>query len=302
MSATSIAGMDIDHQEPARLYASTVLAGLFKTADQGRSWLRLGDIAIPPSSNQPLAVDPDDPNVVYTTTDEAIAKSTNGGRRWTLGEGGSFSCVDLTRIALDPREPAHVFASGQTGCPYPNVCTFFLSRNAGETWACLGFGNLISILGIDPFTSAVYARAPSGGLLRSTDDGATWTHLHDGLSALSFAASPLVEGTLWAGQARAVARSRDGGQTWQAFSAGLPSGEYVVGLAPDPVDPATLYAATQQRGVFKSTDAGETWSQAGRWPSGVLYQVGLLVDPGDPAIVYAGTSSLGVLRLDQGGS
>lgn len=40
------------------------------------------------------------------------------------------------------------------------------------------------------------------------------------------------------------------------------------GLALDPADPATLYAATQRRGVFKSTDAGETWSLAGLWPSG----------------------------------
>ena len=302
MSATSIAGMDIDHQEPARLYASTLFAGIFKTANQGRSWLRLGDVALPPNLNQPLAVDPDDPNIVYTTADEAIVRSTNGGRRWT--SEAHFSCVDFTRIALDPREPSHVFASGQTSCPYPNVCTLVLSRDAGETWGCQGFSGdqITSLLGIDPFTSAVYATARFTDLLRSTDDGATWTLLHDGLSAFSFAASPLVEGTLWAGQGHAVARSRDGGQTWKAFSAGLPSGELVVGLAPDPDDPATLYAATQQSGVFKSTDSGETWSLAGLWPSGVPYWLGLLVDPGNPEVVYAGTFGLGVLRLDQSGN
>jgi photosystem II stability/assembly factor-like uncharacterized protein len=300
MSATWITGMGLDHQEPARLYASTLLAGLFKTANQGRSWLRLGDLRIPPNGNQPLAVDPDDPNVVYTTTDTAIAKSTNGGRRWTALT--PFSCVDFTRIALDPRVPDHVFASGETDCPYPNVCTLFLSPDAGETWACQGYSiDQLTLLGIDPFTSAVYARARFADLVRSTDDGETWTPLYAGLSPLSFAASPLVEGTLWAGQGNAVARSRDGGQTWQAFSAGLPSGEHVVGLAPDPVDPETLYAATERSGVFKSTDAGETWNLAGLWPSGVVYLAGLLVDPGDPEVVYAGTFGLGVLRLDQSG-
>jgi hypothetical protein len=76
----------------------------------------------------------------------------------------------------------------------------------------------------------------------------------------------------------------------------------VVALAPDPVEPATLYAATVQNGVFKSTDAGETWSLAGLWPPGVEYKGGLLVDPGDREIVYAGTNGLGVLRLNQSGN
>ncbi len=302
MAATSITGMAIDQQEPARLYAAALPAGVFKTAKQGRPWLRLGDL--PPSLssilNQPLAVDPVDPNLVYAGTVAAVAKSTNGGRRWTVNGWSPFLCVDFTRIALDPREPAHVIADSLTHCPYPNVCTFFRSLDAGETWNCLSFVNQISFLGIDPFTSVLYARNAAGDLLRSTDGGGTWAHLRDGLSPTGFAASPLVEGTLWAGQGRAVARSRDGGQTWQTFPVELPSGERVVDLVPDPADSTTLYAATRQSGVFKSTDAGETWSLAGHWPSGINL-TGLLVDPSDPAVLYAGTNSVGMLRLDQSG-
>jgi hypothetical protein len=200
-----------------------------------------------------------------------------------------------------PREPAHVFAPGQSRCPYPNVCTFFLSLDAGETWGCRSVLGQFAFLRIDPFTSALYAQTGAGSLLRSTDDGRTWTHLRDGLLAGSFAASPLVEGTLWASREGAVSRSHDGGQTWQSFSIELPPGAFVNALAPDPVAPATLYAATWQNGVFKSTDAGETWSLAGLWPPGVFHTGGLLVDPGDPAVVYAGTNGLGVLRLDQSG-
>ena len=73
----------------------------------------------------------------------------------------------------------------------------------------------------------------------------------------------------------------------------------LVALAPDPVDPETLYAGTKQDGVFKSTDAGETWSPAGVWPAGVILQRGLVVDPGDPSILYAGTDLASVLKLDQ---
>jgi photosystem II stability/assembly factor-like uncharacterized protein len=305
-TTTSITGMAIDDQEPARLYAATVPLGIFKTSNQGRTWLRLGELASQSTSS--LAVHPTDPNIVYIRAANTILKSTNGGRRWT-GLNSFSSCLTLTRVALDPREPDHLFASGQLRppCLDPYICTFFRSLDAGETWQCLGsaidFSQGSAPLGIDPFTSALYARTLFGALSRSTDDGETWTPLPGAPpSFASFAPSPLVEGTLWAGQAGAVLRSRDAGQTWQSFSTGLPSGELMVALAPDPVEPATLYAATRQNGIFKSTDAGETWSLAGLWPSLVEYRGGLLVDPGDPAIVYAGTGSLGVLRLDQGGS
>jgi photosystem II stability/assembly factor-like uncharacterized protein len=306
LAATSITGMAIDSQEPARLYADASM-GIFKTASQGRPWLRLGDLASPFASDRPLVVDPTDPNTVYTLTANSVAKSTNGGRRWTLPL--SSSCLLFRRIAIDPREPAHIFASAYVAnlhC-YISTCTFFRSLDAGATWSCIG--SVLStvpggdaLLGVDPFTSTVYAQIYQD-LLRSTDNGATWTPLsRESLLASSFTASPLVAGTFWAGHAASVTRSRDGGQTWQSFSAGLPSDVSVVALAPDPVEPATLYAATEQSGVFKSTDAGETWSLAGRWPPGVPYRGGLLVDPGDPSIVYAGTNGLGVLRLDQSGN
>jgi hypothetical protein len=275
-----------------------VPGGTFKTSNQGRPWLHLSDVAVPP-----LVVDPAEPNIVYAGAAGGIVKSTSGGRRWT--KQLDSSCLGFARIALDPRQPAHVFASAyitDIHC-YLEICTFFRSQDGGATWECLG--NILSnlygdaLVGVDPFTSAVYVQI-FGSLMRSTDDGATWTSLPMSIGAAPFAASPLVEGTLWVGRG-AVSRSRDGGQTWQSFSAGLPSDDPVTALTPDPVEPATLYAATRQSGVFKSTDAGETWSLAGLWPPGVLYRGGLLVDPGEPAIVYAGTEGLGVLRLDQGG-
>jgi len=307
LAATVIDGMDIDHQEPARLYAADVPAGTFKSSNQGRPWLRLADLVTLPTVRQPLAVDPADPNVVYAGTANNFFKSTNGGRRWMALEPFHV-CLNLTRIVIDPREPAHFFVSGQLRFPCldPALCTFFRSLDAGATWQCLGtFSDFDSAgsspLGIDPFTSALFAQRPLG-LARSTDDGETWTYVGEpGWEATSFAASPLVEGLLWAGLGGMVARSRDGGAIWQSFSTGLPSTQNVMALAADPADPATLYAATRSSGVFKSTDAGETWSQAGIWPPGVPFRGALLVDPGNPGILYAGTDGLGVLRLDQSG-
>lgn len=306
LAATSIASMAIGHQEPARLYATDVSLGIFKTANQGRPWLRLGDLATPPVSSHLLAVDPVDPNIVYAGTTGKLFKSASGGRRW-VGLASFHFCVGLGEIALDPREPTRLFlAAGLVPpCLDPYICTFFRSLDAGETWQCIGDPIYRhSFLAVDPLTSAVYARA-SFGLVRSMDDGETWTTLGAGswsYAVASLAASPLVEGTLWAGEGSTVMRSLDGGQTWEPFPTGMPSGDFVAALVPDPADPATLYAASRQSGVFKSTDAGETWSPAGVWPPGVRFRGDLLIDPNDPAILYAGTEGLGVLRLDQSGS
>jgi len=304
MVATSITGLAIDNQAPARLYAGDALVGVFKTTSRGRPWLRLKDIQESYDWYRPLQVDPTDSSVVYAGVNDGIAKSVDGGRHWTVHSG--LSCLAPFRIALDPREPSRLYAAGLLHCLLGlNSCVFYRSLDAGETWQCIGIAaqfSGVAPLAIDPFTSAVYAQDLSGNLLRSTDQGATWTLVRERLFASSFAASPLVEGTLWAGKLSAVERSRDGGATWRSFGTGLPAPELVVGLAPDPVDPAMIYAATELSGVFKSTDAGETWRLAGIWSPYALYQGGLLVDPRDPTIVYAGTDSLGVLRLDQRGN
>lgn len=312
LAATSIARLAFDPpepgQQPGQLYAATTSAGIFKTLHQGRPWLRLEEPANPPIRD--FGIGPDvsntsNANVLYATASGAFSRSTDDGQTWSRPT--SIACVGLGRIVVDPREPAHLYVFGNLlgiqGCIEPYRCVFFRSLDAGETLQCIGSAidfAPVSILAVDPRTSALYAQDQFGILRRSLDNGSTWTSLSPLGGLTSFAASPLVEGTLWAGQL-GVRRSRDGGQTWESFSAGLPVNDVVTTLTPDPADAATIYAATRESGVFKSTDAGETWAPAGLWPPGVLSQGGLLVDPEDPAILYAGTQGLGVLRLDQSG-
>jgi photosystem II stability/assembly factor-like uncharacterized protein len=302
ISELSITGLAIDDQNPPRLYASDPVAGVYKTANRGGFWLHLGhpEPQNPILWDLPLAVSPGDPQVVYAGVTGAVAKSTNGGRRWEVH--GSLSCVVTGRLLIDPREPSTLYASGgfyTSECDFePDACTLWRSLDAGESWQCAREGlpgrTGGGVLGIDPLTSAVYAVAAPQDLWKSTDRGNTWTLVYAGLKPSSaLVSSARTAGTLYVGRQGEVGRSRDSGQTWQFFSTGLPEQSFVRVLALDPTNEDVLYAGLD-KGVFKSTDAGETWSRLGTWPDVQLTE--LVIDPREPSILYAGTNGEGVLR------
>lgn len=98
----------------------------------------------------------------------------------------------------------------------------------------------------------------------------------------------------WRGAERAERRARSG---WivETF---LP-GQDVRCLAPDPLNPQTVYAGTQGDGIFRSDDRGENWRQAGM--QGQLVK-SLAVSPHASGLVYAGTRPAMVHRSLDGGA
>ena len=73
----------------------------------------------------------------------------------------------------------------------------------------------------------------------------------------------------------------------------------ILALAPDPVQPATLYAGVFGQGVFKTTDAGEIWTDSSAGLPDLAVRA-LLVDPADSRRLFAGTDS-GVAVSTDGG-
>ena len=111
----------------------------------------------------------------------------------------------------------------------------------------------------------IWIGTATGGVLRSTDAGITFTQVNQGLGNLAIntlAASPLfgTDSMVLVATNDGVFRSTDGGVTWSATT-GIPSGR-VGGLVFSPrfsTDNA-VYAITDQSGVFRSSDRGVTWS------------------------------------------
>ncbi|HTO88386.1 MAG TPA: hypothetical protein VMR54_12770, partial [Thermoanaerobaculia bacterium] len=82
---------------------------------------------------------------------------------------------------------------------------------------------------------------------------------------------------------------------------GPPEGIHTNGLAVDPADPHTIYAASES-GIFKSVDGGASWQALA--PGNVSFAdvTCLAVDPTQPTTVYAGKRTGEFLRSHDGGT
>src|SRR6185437_12954404 len=107
----------------------------------------------------------------------------------------------------------------------------------------------------------------SGGLLRSTDLGDTWTGGAQGLPAaqnggmLAVGADGVAYFAIFGS---GIFRSLDGGITWSASNNGIGQNRYqgfADQIAVDPRNPANLLASDTISGrMFRSTDEGATWN------------------------------------------
>src|SRR4029453_14782470 len=167
------------------------------------------------------------------------------------------------------------------------------------------------------------------GVYRSTDAGATWTHV--GLAQSRAIARVVVHptdpatpwaaatGDLWTpGGERGLYKTTDAGRSWKRVLSAAAPHDAVVGcgdVALDPSGPDTLYAALYARrrtpwpfawgtaltggqdvsGLFKSTDGGATWRKLGGGLPSRTGRIGLDVFRKDPRTVYA------VVQSEEGG-
>jgi len=160
------------------------------------------------------------------------------------------------------------------------------------------------------------------GIYKSTDGGATWTHLglRDGQQISQMAIDPHDPNRLFVAVAghpygpnpeRGVYRSTDGGQSFQKVL----SKDDNVGACDvkiDPSDPNVVYATLWEAregpwenaewngtggGIYKSTDGGLTWKQlAGGLPNGIA-QAYVAIAPSNPKRLFASVATKEKLDL-----
>jgi len=165
---------------------------------------------------------------------------------------------------------------------------------------CNGEQTVLSVV-VNPLNpNVLYAGATGGGFYKSTDGGATFSRLTQGLSRYNIstiAINPSFATVLYAGTyGDHIYRSVDGARSWMLLSDGLSDNvgtQAINALVMDPQAPEVLYAGTNH-GVYKSADGGGQW-KAVNMGIGNRFAIALAMDPLESRILIAGTNQ-GIYR------
>jgi len=252
-----ISALAFNPKDAKIVYAGAATGGVFKSLDRGVSWRPIFDNqAVLPIGD--VAVDPNNPNVLYVGTGEAngghnnfsgagVFKSTDAGSTWKLS--GLETTTAIGRIVIDPSNSNRVYV------------------------AAIGsyFGN-----------------GPARGVYRSTNAGQSWERVlfvNDSTGAIDIVIDPKNPATLFAamwqrvrrpnraqlaGEASGIYQSTDGGTTWQRLGAanGLPGPLSTIGrigLTICATKPENLYALytinSNYGGLYRSQNGGGSWTK-----------------------------------------
>jgi MprA protease rhombosortase-interaction domain-containing protein len=178
---------------------------------------------------------------------------------------------------------------------------FYRSQDGGVSWQLVrnDFLNMPFDLAIDPADPMrVYVAEPNWpSLYVSTDGGATLAPATNLPTAITQALQVVVSAngqTLYIASGAKIFRSSDRAQSWQlAGTVSTDPAAWVNGLAIDPTDANTLYAAASTsasaQGILASHDGGATWQSLlfAANPGSSGYAYGIAVNPANPLRLWA---------------
>lgn len=289
----------------AGLYYSTGVsfgsAVVVRSNDGGASWS--------PTATQPdtslltqLVTSPTDAQVILASDGSQLYVSNDRGATWATKSPpivGGVSCGIIDSLTASPGSSAEVFI----GCRFSGVHRTTNINAVDPVWTTWGSASGLSVNGADPVQASAIVLHPSfpaittvwigtmhGGVLRSTNGGASWSAINTNLQSVNvraLATHPVDTGpgaVILAGQGdsytttRPIQRSADAGASWESAITGL-NAEQIRSIAIDPTtvdtnpltaENFTVYAAgraeripsaaNKDAGVYKSVDGGNTWA------------------------------------------
>lgn len=125
-----VTDFEIDPQDSRTIYVGTYGDGIWKTMDSGNTWVRIRD-QLKGFKNarrvSVLAIDPQDPELLYLISKYGILSSRDGGDSWTAVQLTSQpNTVDIMGFAVNARNSEEV--------QYVTKNTLMTSSDRGETW------------------------------------------------------------------------------------------------------------------------------------------------------------------------
>jgi photosystem II stability/assembly factor-like uncharacterized protein len=242
-------------QDQRIYYMGGTGGGVWKTTDAGTTWNNISDGYFTSGDIGFIAVAPSDPNVLYVGTGEpgvrietmasgdGLYKSTDAGKTWA--RIGLEKSNNIASIVVDPQNPDIVYV-GVQGTPWADQegRGVHKSTDGGKTWAVSLPGNArtgAASISMDPKNSQVlYATL--------------WEHRQ-----LPWHGYQITSG----GPGSAVYKSTDAGAHWSKLTQGLPARIGKAEIVVSGADSNRVYALVEARpgegGLFSSNDAGVSW-------------------------------------------
>ena len=310
----------VDENNPSTIYVGFATGGLWKSTNNGTTWLPIFD-KYPVSSIGDIALAPSNPDIIYVGTGEAnnrqsssfgagVYKSTDGGKEFVYL--GLKETQSIARIVVHPKDPNIVYVAAIGHLFGPNAERgLYKTSDGGKTWTNTkfidndtGFTDVV----IDPTNPNVLfaasyqrRRQPWGfngggsgsGIWKTVDGAKTWTKLTGtglpdnpmiGRIGLDIARSKpsTIYASIEVGPSGGTGAgvNEDGTLAQPGQGRGGGGGGGGRGTQPPP-DP-------KKSGIWRTDDSGKTWkflsNQGDRW----MYYSQIRVDPTNPEIAYQG--------------
>jgi photosystem II stability/assembly factor-like uncharacterized protein len=313
------------------------------TRDGGDSWKVGHSVAVPRGGAVPKEflnsglgvtsawhyyVHPTDPKRHYIAyTDIGYARSTDGGRTWRYwpfwGAGAIPWYHNLFELAFDPDRPQRMWGafSQAHDIPMSNIIMgrhsankpggVAVSNDYGETWTVSNGGlpsaPVISIV-VDPSSPktrrTLYTSVFEHGVYKSTDDGASWQSVNNGLGANKRVTRLQIhqDGTLFVlvtasrqnGQflnnGVGLYRSRNGATSWERVNT-TRTFLWPMDFTVDPKDSQVIYLGAalsggsgDNPGLWRTTNGGSSWQ--GLVTDNTKHHFGAYLHPNRPGWIY----------------
>ncbi|MBV8820227.1 MAG: hypothetical protein JO022_17835, partial [Acidobacteriaceae bacterium] len=249
---------------------------VFKTVNGGISWTPVFDDQ-DVSTIGDVTVSQSEPDVVWVGTGEAnnrqssswgkgVYKSSDGGKTWT--NMGLKDTHHIGRILIHPSNTNTVYVAALGHLWGPNEERgVFKTTDGGKTWT--------KVLYINPDTGVT--------------DLAMDINNPDTLYAAAYQRRRTAFGYNGGGPGSAIYRTTDGGATWKKLTNGLPKTELGrIGLDVYRRNGNIVYATveSEESGIYRSNDKGETWVKMSNTNARPMYFSQVRIDPNNDQRIW----------------
>ncbi len=255
-----IADVAVDPHDQSTWYVGVGSGGVWKTTNAGTTWASLFDEQSSYSIGC-LTIDPSDSSTIWVGTGENVGgrhvgygdgvyRSRDGGASWE--HLGLSESEHIGNIVVHPEDSNVVYVASQgplwSGGGERGL---FKTTDGGATWE--------KILGDGEYTGVNEVK------MDPRDPDVLYAATHQRIRTVA----ALVNG----GPESGIHKSTDGGATWRELTNGLPKGDMgKIGLAISPQKPDVVYATIElgsgEGGFYRSENGGGSWEKRNDYHSG----------------------------------